>query len=260
MKGEDIKKFKGWVLATADYFETFLGLCGGASKARAIINCAGMTASKNPWIFFLCELEAFAPEHAVVAYLQRTVDGNFIMPHASAIVDGRIKVGVEKLLRGDDALTKMLSAIFVDEKNGPSLLVRACYDWKRDRENAREAVDSYDRKEKELARKATAEAQKAEKAEKAARAKERKAARKAEKAASAKERKAASDAKRNAKPEVKKAKAASDAKRNAKPEVKEPKAASDAKRNAKPEAKKAKAVYNKAYYRAKKAAANAKVS
>ena len=267
MKGKDINKFNGWVLATADYFETFLGFCGGASNARGIINSAGMTPSSNPWIFFLCELRAFAPKHAVVAYLQRTVDGNFIMPHASAIVDGRIKVGVEKLRRGDEALTKMLTALFVDEKNGLSLRVHACYDLKLDRENAREAVDSYDRKEKELARKAEAEAEKAEKAEKAARAKAvkaaRKAARKAEKAASAKERKAASDAKRNAKPEVKKAKAvyskAYDAKRNAKPEVKKAKAVYNKAYYVKPEAKKAKAVYNKAY-RMAKAAANAKVS
>ena len=164
MKYKDNDKFKGWVMATAEYFETFLRFCGGAPNARAIINASGNSASSNPWIFFLDELRAIAPEHAVVAYLQGAVAGSFIMPHASALIDGRIKVGVMNLHRGDEALTKILSALFVDQKNGLSLQVRACSDWKLDRRNASAAVDSYERKEKELAQKAAAEAKKAERA------------------------------------------------------------------------------------------------
>jgi hypothetical protein len=265
MKGKDIKKFKGWVLATADYFERFLGFCGGASKARAIINASGMTASTNPWIFFLCELKAFEPKHAVVAYLQSTVDEEFIMPHASALIDGRINVGFEKLLRGDDALTQILSAIFVDEKNGPSLLVRACYDWKRDRKNASEAVDAFERKEKEQMRKATAEAEKAARAARAKAYKARKSAYdkaqyaipevKARKLANdkvrradpkAKARKSAKQKARRADPEAKARTAANGKVRRADPEAKARKSANDKARRADPEAKARKSAYDKA--------------
>ena len=202
MKRKDTDKFKGWVKATAEYFKTFLRFCGGASNARAIINASGMTASTNPWIFFLHELNAIAPKHAVVAYLEGAFAGNFIMPHASAIIDGRIKVGFDKLRRGDEALTKILSALFVDQKNCLSLQVRACSDWKLDRKNASEAVDEYARKEKELAQKAAAEAKKAEMA------------------AHAKARRAARDKKYHARPEVKARRAARDKKYRARQEVK----------------------------------------
>ena len=265
MKRKDNDKFKGWVKATAEYFKTFLRFCGGASNARAIINACGMTASRNPWIFFLHELKAIAPKHAVVAYLQRAVAGNFIMPHASSIIDGRIKVGVDKLRCGDEALTKILSALFVDQKNGLSLQVRACYNWKLDRKNAFEAVDPYARKEKELAqkaaaaarakekelaRKAAAEAKKAKKAERAARAKENNAKpeAKARKAERGKKYRARPEVKaRNATPEAKARARASEKKYRARPEVKARNAERDKKYRARPEVKAWKAAYNKEY-------------
>ena len=262
MKRKDNDKFEGWVKATADYFETFLRFCGGASNARAIINACGMTASKNPWIFFLHELKAIAPKHAVVAYLQGAVDGNFIMPHASAIINGRVKVGVENLHRGDEALTKILSALFVDQKNGLSLQVRACSDWKLDRKNAYEAVDSYARKEKELAKKAkkaekaartkaAAEAKKAKKAERAARAKAWKATYMKEYRArpAVKARKAAREKTRYADPAVKARKAAYMKEYRARPAVKKRQAARDKTNNADPAVKARKVAYMREYMR-----------
>ena len=148
MKARDKDTFELWVLATAAYFATFLRLCGGASNVSAVINASGRLPSNNPWLLYLRELKTIAPEHAVVSFLQGVVERDNIMPHASAIINGKVKIGVETLRRGDEALTRIFSAMFVDEMNALAVHAAVCHDWKLDRDNAHETMESFRRKEK----------------------------------------------------------------------------------------------------------------
>ena len=266
MKFKDKEMFARWVLATAEYLQCFLRFCGGASNTSAVINASGRQPSSNPWIFFLRELKTIAPEHAVVAFLGGIVDQASLMPHASALINNKVNVGVETLRRGDEALTKIFCALFVDQLNALAVRVAVCYDWKRDRAYAQETMDSFQRKERAQMLQA---AQAAEEAKAARAAREAKAARAAYmRAYRARPTGKAASAAYAAKPAVKAARAARDAKpaakaaraaRRAKPAAKAARAAYAAK----PAVKARKAAYMRAYHakptvKAKKAARDAK--
>ena len=254
MKFKDKEMFARWVLATAEYLQCFLRFCGGASNTSAVINASGRQPSSNPWIFFLRELKTIAPEHAVVAFLGGIVDQASLMPHASALINNKVNVGVETLRRGDEALTKIFCALFVDQLNALAVRVAVCYDWKRDRAYAQETMDSFQRKERaqmlqaallaEEAKKSEAKAKRAARQKKYAAKPEVKAKRAAREAKpEAKAKSAARQKKYAAKPEAKAKRAARQKKYAAKPEVKAKRAA----REAKPEAKAKKAAHQKKY-------------
>ena len=165
MKLKDKEMFERWVLATAEYLQRFIRFCGGAWNTSAVINAGGRKPSSNPWIFFLRELKTIAPEHAVVAFLGGIVEQDSLMPHASAIINGTVNVGVETLRRGDEALTKMFSGLFVDQLNALAVRVAVCYDWKRDRAYAQETMESFKRKERAQMLQAAQAAEEAKKPE-----------------------------------------------------------------------------------------------
>jgi len=276
MKKADEEKFKLWVKASADYLATYLGYCGGASNTMGIINASGMDANTNPWLRFLKELKEIAPTHEVVAFLENAVAQAMIMPHPSAIFAGNRRVGEESLMRGDKALTRIMTVLFLDEIDHIAVEVTVCWDVKKRGANAREVInEAHEKEATELRRKAAEEARKSKKEEKEPRkskkeeAKEKRRARQAK--PEAKEKRRARDAKpearerrraRDAKPEARERKRAW----NAKPEARERKRAWDAKpearerkraRDAKPEARAKKRERKRAHRAKRKAAANA---
>ena len=263
MKKADEEKFKLWVKASADYLATYLGYCGGASNTMGIINASGMDANTNPWLRFLKELKEIAPTHEVVAFLENAVAQAMIMPHPSAIFAGNRRVGEESLMRGDKALTRIMTVLFLDEIDHIAVEVTVCWDVKKRGANAREVInEAHEKEATELRRKAAEEARKSKKEEKEPRkskkeeAKEKRRARQAK--PEAKEKRRARDAKpearerrraRDAKPEARERKRAW----NAKPEARERKRA----RDAKPEARAKKRERKRAHRAKRKAAANA---
>ena len=239
MLKKDVDKFGRWITATADHLDCFLQCCGGASNSIGIVNACGPTAATNPWLLFRRELKKREPKHAVVAFLDQTIKSDSVMPHASAIINGSLKVGVPNLVRGDEALSRLMSALFLNPANCLSVRVSICYDWKMNRSGARKVQGWYEEKEKFIRLQAVEAAAE----ERKAATKERRRARDA--TPEARERRRA----REAKPEARERKRA----RNAKPEARERKRAREATqearerkraRDAKPEARERRRAYD----------------
>jgi len=230
MKKADEEKFKLWVKASADYLATYLGYCGGASNTMGIINASGMDANKNPWLLFLKELKEIAPTHEVVSFLENAVAQAMIMPHPSAIFAGNRRVGEESLMRGDKALTRIMTVLFLNKIDHIAVEVTVCWDVKKRGAKAREVInEAQEEEEQELRRKAAEEARKRMKEEKELR------------------RKAAEEARKRMKEEAKAKKAEYYKTYAAKPEVKAKRAERQKAKRATPEAKAKKAEYNKTY-------------
>ena len=253
---KDVDKFGRWITATADHLDSFLQCCGGASNSIGIVNACRPTAATNPWLLFRRELKKREPKHAVVAFLDQTIKSDSVMPHASAIINGSLKVGVPNLVRGDEALSRLMSALFLDPANCLSVRVSICYDWKMNRSRARKVQGWYEKKEKLIRLQAVAEAKKAAAEAKKAATKEKRRAWHA--TPEARERHRA----RRATQEAKERRRAQDAKPEARERQRAREATQEARerrraRNAKPEARAKISERNKAYYAKRKAAANA---
>jgi hypothetical protein len=161
MQKADEEKFKLWVKASADYLATYLGYCGGASNTMGIIGASEMDANKNPWLRFVKELKEIAPTHEVVAFLENAVAQAMIMPHPSAIFAGNRRVGEESLMRGDKALTRIMTVLFLNKIDHIAVEVTVCWDVKKRGANAREVInEAHEKEATELRRKAAEEARK----------------------------------------------------------------------------------------------------
>ena len=249
---KDVDKFGRWITATADHLDSFLQCCGGASNSIGIVNACGPTAATNPWLLFRRELKKREPKHAVVAFLDQTIESDSVMPHASAIINGSLKVGVPNLVRGDEALSRLMSALFLDPANCLSVRVSICYDWKMDRSRARKVQGWYEKKEKLI----RLQAVKAAAEERKAATKERKRARAA--TPEAREKRRARAATQEAREKRRALEATQEARerrraREAKPEAREKRRA----RDAKPEARAKTRERMRAHRAKRKAAANA---
>ena len=215
MQKADEEKFKLWVKASADYLATYLGYCGGASNTMCIINASGMDANTNPWLRFLKELKEIAPTHEVVAFLENAVAQAMIMPHPSAIFAGNRRVGEESLMRGDKALTRIMTVLFLNKIDHIAVEVTVCWDVKKRGANAREVInEAHEKEATELRRKAAEEARKSKK-EKELRWKAAEEARKRMKEEKELRRKAAEEARKSKKEEAKAKKKAREAKKAA---------------------------------------------